>query len=498
MSNCQGLTPRLGNPLYFPRDATIVRGMSTSPRPTPLASSRREFLARLAPTVAVTGAGLRRSQAWAQVPGDRPVRTAGVQVLNPRDRVPLSFIIDDSTCLVNLNKFAIPQFAAAHADGGIYTRYDWRTWPDEIPDDFVRKFGEWCGEHGVKGKYSIVPYPACVGRLDRELPGWTPREVDASLRLVRELMMPNWDIHPEMVTHTRIIDLRTGHPFPERSLRFMENWDWTTGKSVDEIASYQAYALQILKNAGLTCEGITTPGGYGSRARPQLAQASLEALRDVFGAEIPHYFRDAYDEGTESVAPRVENASGLEGPDPRCVVSIVACTGDWTGGWDNTEPDGADRFITADGTAGRLVEIIGRGEPACLLAHWTGIWWNGRHLGFHIFQEVVRRLHARYTQVTWMKLAEIARYWAARELTSLRRTPTAIELHAPFAAPAFTLRIAMSGRASPTLSAKGERLDLREVDNASSLVSGTWTRAGGDVVVCFDLSRGDSRLELSS
>jgi hypothetical protein len=31
-------------------------------------------------------------------------------VLNPRARVPVSIIIDDSTCLVNLNKFAIPQF----------------------------------------------------------------------------------------------------------------------------------------------------------------------------------------------------------------------------------------------------------------------------------------------------------------------------------------------------------------------------------------------------
>jgi hypothetical protein len=35
--------------------------------------------------------------------------------------------------------------------------------PLEIPDDFVTKFGEWCAERGIKGKYSVVPYPACVG-----------------------------------------------------------------------------------------------------------------------------------------------------------------------------------------------------------------------------------------------------------------------------------------------------------------------------------------------
>jgi hypothetical protein len=33
-----------------------------------------------------------------QVPGERPRQDAGVKVLNPRARVPVSIIIDDSTC----------------------------------------------------------------------------------------------------------------------------------------------------------------------------------------------------------------------------------------------------------------------------------------------------------------------------------------------------------------------------------------------------------------
>lgn len=75
----------------------------------------------------------------------------------------------------------------------------------------------------------MVPYPACVGRLDRLLPGWTERELQDSIELVRTLMLPDWDIHPEMVTHTRVVDTRTGHPYPDNSLPFVENWDWTTG-----------------------------------------------------------------------------------------------------------------------------------------------------------------------------------------------------------------------------------------------------------------------------
>src|SRR4030095_14114979 len=224
------------------------------------ATDRRSFLKSTAVSAAALAGGAGRL--WSQVPGDRPDRDKSIEVLNPRARVPVSFIIDDSTCLVNLNKFAMPQFDAAFEGSNPAYHKDWRSWPDEIPDAFVRKFGEWCGEHGVKGKYSVVPYPACVGRLDRELSGWRPTDLAPRPDLVRTLMMPNWDIHPEMVTHTRVIDTHTGHPYPDRSLRFMENWEWTTGRSAEERGEYLAYALTILKNVGLPCEGITTPGGF--------------------------------------------------------------------------------------------------------------------------------------------------------------------------------------------------------------------------------------------
>ncbi|MGE3308336.1 MAG: hypothetical protein AB7O66_00080 [Limisphaerales bacterium] len=457
-------------------------------------ATRRSFLKSglgVAGAMATSGAGHRL---WAQIPGVRPETDPDVAVLNPRGRVPLSFIIDDSTCLVNLNKFAMPQFDAAFQGANAVYRRNWKEWSDEIPDAFVRKFGEWCASRGVKGKYSIVPYPACVGRLDRELPGWSAKELAASLDLVRTVMMPNWDIHPEMVTHTRVIDTRTGHPYPDRSLKFMENWDWTTGRSADEIGDYLAYALRILREVGLPCEGVTTPGGFGSRALPQLAQASMQSLRDVFKVEVPHYFRHLYDRGTESVAPRVEYAGGLEGDDPRCVVSIVACTGDWTGGWDNTEPEGADRFITADGTSGRLVDVIERGEPACLLAHWTGIWFNGEERGFRIFQEVVDRLHRRFDNVLWMKLAEIARYWAARELTRIRREGGTVRFQAPFGAPDFTAATPSPAGIEPKISVGGAPVGMREVSRRLDLRSGTWVREGDRVVVCFDLPKGESTL----
>jgi len=448
----------------------------------------------MAAGVAGAGLGLSNQDVGAQIAGERLRQAEGVRVLNPRTRVPLSFIIDDSTCLVNLNRFAIPQFADAWK--GQQYHQDWRSMPAEIPDDFVRKFGEWCGEQGVKGKYSVVPYPACVGRLDRELPGWTKKELDASIELVRTLLLPNWDIHPEIVTHTWAIDTKSGHPYPERSLRYQENWGWSEGKSVDELTDYLSYGLRILKNVGLPCEGITTPGGFGSRVLPELAQATLLSCRDVFQAEIPHYFRHAYDRGDRSVAPRVEYAAGLAGPDPRCVVSIIACTADWTGGWDASRPGEVDRFITADLSEGRMVEVIERGEPAIIASHWTGIYFNGQEEGFKTFQEAVRRLHAKYDNVSWMKLGEIARYWAAKELTGIEKQGEVVTFQAPFASPNFTVSIAARGNSQPKLTRGETPQPLAEVATCRELKSGMWTRDSQGVIVCFDLPKGLSRIQV--
>jgi len=184
-------------------------------------------------------------------------------------------------------------------------------------------------------------------------------------------------------------------------------------------------------------------------------------------------------------------ASGLGGDDPRCSVSIIGCTGDWTGGWDNTPPVGADAFITKDLQTGRMVDVIGRGEPAVMVCHCTGIYWNGQELGFNIFKDVVGRLRERYGQsLVWMKLAEISRYWAAKELTKIERTAdgSALKFDAPFACPAFTVRVPVSGAAAP---------QALKPASAGQLKAGTFTQDRDSVVCCIDLPKGRSELRLS-
>jgi len=450
--------------------------------------NRRNFLKTAA--IATAGTALGGTTASAQPKGLRPEQADDVTVLNPQNRAPVSLIIDDSTCLVNMAHFGIPHFATAWPD-----RYkqDWKSLPREIPDSFVRKFGLWCREHGVKGKYSIIPYPACVGWLDRFLPGWSQKELDDSLKLVRELMMPDWDIHPEMISHTWVINTKTGRPYPERTAYYIENAGWSQDKSADQLADYMAYALRILKNVGLECEGITTPGGFGSQNRENLAKATLESCRDVFNAEIPHYFRDLFT-NEQSVAPLVQYASGLYGDNPKCVVSIIGCTGDWLGGWDGLVRGSVDKHITKDLQGGRLPEVIARGEPAIIVCHWPGVYFNGEEVGFNIFKEVVRRLEARYDNLLWMKNSEIARYWAARELTKIEKQGRQVTFTAPFATTRFTVRLTGGSQSPPSLTLAGQRAELRRVTAPLQLKSGTWHSDGSHITVCFDLPKGKSTL----
>ena len=390
--------------------------------------NRRDFIK----ASSVSSASLLATNTWPFSQSEK------INILNPRNRVPVSFIIDDSTALVNMAHFGIPQFGEVFPDK---YKQDWRSLPREIPDSFVLEFLEWCDDRGVKGKYSMVPFPACTGWLHRFIPGWSHQALKDSLKIVRELAMPDWDIHSEMISHTRVIDIKTGLPFPEATPDYMENWEWSQTKSAEELGEYIAYSLQVLKEVGFDCDGVTTPGGFGHRNIPNLARGTQWAVKEVFGHNVAHFFRDVITEPDKSVRPQIFHARDLDTSHASCSVHIIACTGDWFGGWDGLTPGDPDRFITEDGKQGRLVEVIEKGEPAIFICHWPGIYYNGEKLGFRIFQTVVDRLHHTFDHLHWMKLTDIARYEAARQYAKISLSGEGIMIQSPFGAKDFTFGI---------------------------------------------------------
>ncbi|HEX8914250.1 MAG TPA: twin-arginine translocation signal domain-containing protein [Humisphaera sp.] len=469
--------------------------------------SRRQFLRAGTAAAATFALGRFTDPAAALVPappevpaGPRPPQDPSVAVLHPRGRVPLSFIIDDSTCLVNMGAYCMPQFNAAWPQNPVYWR-KWKEWPREIPDAFVREFGEWCGEQGVRGKYSIVPMPACVGWLDRELPGWSRKELKESLQLVRELMVPRWDITPEMITHTRVIDLKTGRPVEPSSPATMENSYPPEKKSADELAEYIATALRVLKNCELPADAVTTPGGFGNKCKAELSVAMRQAILDVSpGTDVPHYFKYIA-EGDESTRPRIEGVEGLGTDSLRFTANVPAGCGDWFGNWDGDRPPQGDKYATADASAGRMPELIDRGEPAVMFCHWAGLYGNGTKAGFEQCKRVITAINTKYRDRTvWMKTSELARYEAARQLTTIARAGGKVTLTAPVACPAYTLKLAArpgTGPAGqPAVTVDGKRLPLEAAKDLVALKPGTWLRErDGATVVCLDLGKGTTVVE---
>ncbi|HOK77935.1 MAG TPA: twin-arginine translocation signal domain-containing protein, partial [Verrucomicrobiota bacterium] len=86
---------------------------SQSVNPLSGAITRRGFIGTASRAMSAAALAIAGLDTRSQEPGQRPRKPDSVAVLNPRCRVPVGLIIDDSTCLVNLNRFAMPQFDRA-------------------------------------------------------------------------------------------------------------------------------------------------------------------------------------------------------------------------------------------------------------------------------------------------------------------------------------------------------------------------------------------------
>jgi hypothetical protein len=93
-----------------------------------------------------------------------------------------------------------------------------------------------------------------------------------------------------------------------------------------------------------------------------------------------------------------------------------------------------------------------------------------------------------------MKNSEIARYWAAKELTRIDRAENQVRFKAPYACPAFTVRVATRPPGEVRTLVEGKPQPLTEVRRALDLKAGTWFRDRDAVTVCFDLPKAESAL----
>jgi hypothetical protein len=428
--------------------------------------------------------------------------------------VPLSLIVDDSTPLVNLNYFFLRD-RIRHT--GAHQR--WEDVPVVIPESFTREWAEWCLSAGVKGKYSVVPCPAGIGRIDHGLPLFDQQQLDSWLAMCRETIVPHFDITPEMLTHTFILDLETLRPLGSRA---WEQYEWRSF-SEDEaqhVGAYIELACRILANVGLPPEGVTSPGGFGGQSLPLYVRLVGEAVRRVTGNPTPYVFQrvsantedggEASGEGKRSGAR--PNGRPVDTPvwyaDPASGTAVgeaIACVGDHTGSWTGYGEVDPDKYVTKDLRGGRLPQVIDAGDPCILVSHWQGFYGmhDGDRAGFGALKTVVDRLRQRdpYGERTvWRKTSEITNYSCMRALATVEASDSTgspersvVTLELPVRSPELTLRVTGTP-AVRSVSADG--VPLERAASRREFRSGTFFSEGETLLLAYDPARRQSAVSI--
>ncbi len=278
-----------------------------------------------------------------------------------------------------------------------------------IPNQLLRDFADLCDQYGVRGKFSVLPMPCCLGSIDDKLNGVTRVQLKNFLKIVRERIAPRFDITPEILTHLVAYRMTGGfhHVYED---------EWVARATVAEMTDYFELALQILLDVGLPATGVTSPWSTGIGNEEQYAQAIGAAQWRVHGRYRTWYFLHCLG----STEPRRPTVSCRNPETGQVVVSIPALTHDPF--WDTQRPmsntrsasrtaaiAGVDSLLEASGKGGRISEIVARGCPVTILTHWQSIYSDGTCAGLQGLERLLARIHKRYgDELTWTSCSELA------------------------------------------------------------------------------------------
>lgn len=407
----------------------------------------------------------------------------------PRLGVPASLIVDDPAPCINPFYYYRLQ-----VDREGHQRHE-----PCIPLDFLEQFAQVCRVHGLRGKFSVLPFPAGLGSIVDGWPGCERAELQAWLALVRSSIAPDFDITPEIMTHTLALDLDSGTLLPQ------SEHEWLSERTPGALKQYFDAALGILRQAGFAPTGITQPVAY-SGSRDVYARATLAAIRDSGGPAVTFFFLDGNFEPPPLPEPRVVLLDRARG---EAVVDIVANCNDyfWPTQRVTRKPaeQVADEVLSADGSAGRLAELADAGAWLLWVCHWQTLYSDGSREGLRALDQVAARLaHSHGDRLLWLTLSEVARYRAASEACTIETQHDAggclLGFDAVFDCPDWTTSIAWHAVAPQTVSlvydGEPQRDLVADRREDALLAPFSWRFFENRLFVCFDLRSGGQTVHI--
>jgi hypothetical protein len=316
-----------------------------------------------------------------------------------KGKTPISLIIDDGSPVDPLF-YELPGYET----------------PFLVPAEFTKRVADTFDRFDIHGKYTLIPMPSCLGRIDQSLKRVPQDHLQEFLKLIRERIYPRFDITPEFLTHLSAYNLKTGN-----YQRHLYEDTWISQAPPEEIVEYFTLAFQILKNVGIEATGITSPWVSGIDVEKKYAKALGDAQWNFFKRKLTWYFLHMASDNEKPLPCSIEYQDTERG---QVVVSVPSNTGDifWSMDLPTKQErvkminDGIDRLVSPDGRTGRIKQLIDSGYPVIMVTHWQSLYTQGTALGLEGFSSLAERIQKVFgSSLEWVTCSELARRFVDSE-----------------------------------------------------------------------------------
>ena len=298
-------------------------------------------------------------------------------------------------------------------DGGVVDMsfFGQSAYPHEllVPMSFAKRFSDICRKNGVKGKFSVIPMPGGLGRIDQRLNRVPTRVLKSMLNFIRKEIEPIFSITPEILTHDVAYDLANQnycHVYEDA---------YFSKLNAQEIADYIGLALEILCNVDLHPTGVTSPWHCGIDNEQNYAEGIGRAFKKVMGRDWSFYFLHSRYKLSTKYWPEPKLMCDTETAGK--VVTIPNNTFDAF--YATTQPttrraarasakENINMILSPDGRTGMAREHFENGHPIILISHWQRLYSDGSQIGLDGLETLVKRVNKVFgTQVEWKTFEEI-------------------------------------------------------------------------------------------
>jgi hypothetical protein len=285
-------------------------------------------------------------------------------------------------------------------------------------------------EFGVRGKFTLLPCPAGMGRIDQSVRSYDDGELKELIKIVRDRIAPQFDITPETLTHSMLLDTNTMGLLPHAESGWITHM-CITGQ-VEPLRDYILHGYRILKNVGIKAHGLTI-GGMNDVSN--IAQG-----KTLFEWEGSETLGEALLAVEREMDPSCRTSFVHAGIEPRTEKGRQLCAPETI--YDH--PDGASVYymhraheevlfpllhgpiadlesvtsamITPDLLDGLLVREAEAGKAVVFATHGQTMNSMNTGAGTKILREMIRRLHERYgKRIVWQTCRELCETMGTRD-----------------------------------------------------------------------------------